>query len=65
MTLMHLFILKTNKEDQSAQAAQMKTILETADAYENPFATGLEINAQFKVPMIANRYGKRPYQVMA
>ena len=63
MTLMHLIIMKTNKEDQSYQAAQLKTILETADQYENPDATGLEINTQFRVPMIANRYNKRPYQL--
>lgn len=62
LTLLHLIIMKTNQEDQSYQAAQLKTILDTADSYENPEETGLEINAQFKVPMIANRYNKRPYQ---
>ena len=64
LTLMHLIIQKTNKEDQSYQAAQLKTIFECADQYENPDVTGLEINTQFKVPMIANRYKKRPYQMM-
>ena len=44
LTLLHLIINGTNKEDQSAQAAQLKNILETAEQYENTEVTGLEIN---------------------
>ena len=63
-TLMHLIAHKSNQDDQSQPAAQLRSIQEAAIAFDDPVVLGTDEPQQFLVPLVTNKQGMTAIHLM-